>query len=159
MGYSPWGRKESDTTKWLHFLSLSLGRLVKTPNRLSMFIINVILIQPDGAITCCCSVVQLCPAFCDFKDCSMPGFPVLHQLPELAQTHVHWVGDAIQPSHPVTPFSSCPQSFPASGSFPVSQLFISGSQSIQLQLKHQSLQWMCAQSIGPLSESLQPHEL
>ena len=50
-------------------------------------------------------------------DCSMPGFPVLHYLPEFAQTYVHWVGDAIQPSHPVTPFSSCPQSFPASGFF------------------------------------------
>ena len=59
-----------------------------------------------------------------------PGFPVLHYLPQFAQTHVHWVGDAIQPSHPVFPFSSCPQSFPASGSFPMSWLFASGSQSI-----------------------------
>ena len=63
-------------------------------------------------------------------DCSTPGFPVLHHLPELAQIHVHWVSDAIQPSHPVCPFSSCPQSFPASGSFPVSWLFTSGGQSI-----------------------------
>ena len=54
----------------------------------------------------------------------------LHYLPELAQTHVHCVSDAIQPSHPVTPFSSCPQSFPASGSFPMSWLFASGGQSI-----------------------------
>ena len=129
--------------------------------------------------------------------CSMPGFPVPHQLPEFTQTHVHWVGDAIQPSHPlsssspafnlsqhqglfkrvssshqvakvlefwlfatpwtaaykaplsftisqsllkfmpvtstisssVVPFS-CLQSFPASGSFPMSQLFASGGQSI-----------------------------
>ena len=61
---------------------------------------------------------------------STPGFPVHHQLPELAQTHVHQVGDAIQPSHPVIPFSSCLQSFPASGSFPMSQFFTSGGQSI-----------------------------
>ena len=61
-------------------------------------------------------------------DCSMPGFPVLHCLPEFAQTNVHWVSDAIQPSHPVTFLSSCPQSFPASGSFPMSQLFASGGQ-------------------------------
>ena len=61
------------------------------------------------------------------KDCSMPGFPVLHCLPKFAQTHV---GDAIQPSHPVFPFSSCPQSFPASGTFLMSQLFVSGGQSI-----------------------------
>ena len=55
---------------------------------------------------CCCSVTQLCPTLCDPMDCSMPGFPVLHCLPELAQTHVHWVGDATQPSHPLFPPSS-----------------------------------------------------
>ena len=55
----------------------------------------------------------------------MLGFPVLHYLPELAQTHVHRVDDAIQQSHPVIPFSSCAQSFPASGSFPLNQLFAS----------------------------------
>ena len=54
---------------------------------------------------------------CDPMDCSTPGFPVLHRLPEFAQTHIHWVGDAIQPSHPVIPFSSCLQSFPASRVF------------------------------------------
>ena len=46
------------------------------------------------------SVASLCP-FCNPTDCSTLGFPVLHHLPELAQTHVHWVGDAIQPSHPL----------------------------------------------------------
>ena len=50
---------------------------------------------------CCCSVTQSCPALCESMDCSMPGFPVLHHLLELAQTHVHWVSDAIQPSHPL----------------------------------------------------------
>ena len=61
----------------------------------------------------------------------MPGLPVHHQLPEFTQTHVHRVGDAIQPiSSSVIPFSSCPQSLPASESFPVSQLFTSGGQSI-----------------------------
>ena len=60
----------------------------------------------------------------------MPGFPVLHYLPELAQTHVRWVSEAIQPPHPVVPFSSCPQSFPASAFFPMSRIFASGSQSI-----------------------------
>ena len=72
----------------------------------------------------CCSLSNLCPVFCDPMDCSMPGFFALHQLPEFAQTHVHWVDDAIQPSS-VVPFSSWPQSFPASGSFPMSQLFTS----------------------------------
>ena len=61
-----------------------------------------------------------------------PGIPVHHQLPELAQTQVHWVGDVIQPSCPlVIPFSSCLQSFPASGSFLMNQFFTSGGQSIE----------------------------
>ena len=65
------------------------------------------------------------------QDCSTPGFSVHHQLPELTQTHVHWVCDAIQPSHPLlSPFSFCPQSFPASGYFPMSQFFALGGQSI-----------------------------
>ena len=61
-------------------------------------------------------------------DCSMPGLPFHHQLPEFTHTHVHWVGDAISSS--VIPFSSCPQSFPASGSFLMSQFFTAGGQSI-----------------------------
>ena len=48
------------------------------------------------------SVVQSCPTLCDPMDCSMPGLPVHHQLPELTQTYVHWVSDAIQPSHPLS---------------------------------------------------------
>ena len=47
------------------------------------------------------SVIQSCPTLWDPMDCSMPGFPVHHQLPELTQTHVHRVSDAIQPSHPL----------------------------------------------------------
>ena len=49
----------------------------------------------------CCSVTQSCPALCDPIDCSIPGFPVHHQLLELAQTHLHQVGDAIQLFHPL----------------------------------------------------------
>ena len=49
------------------------------------------------------SVAQLCLTLCDPMDCSTPGLPVHHQLLELAQTHVHQVGDAIQPSHPLLP--------------------------------------------------------
>ena len=75
------------------------------------------------------SVAQSCLTLCDTMDCSMPGFPV-HQLPELAQTHVHRVSDVIQPSSSVVCFPSCPQSFPASGSFPVSQFFASCGQNI-----------------------------
>ena len=63
-------------------------------------------------------------------DCSTPGLPVHDQLLELTQTHVHWVSDAIQPSHHVVPFSSWLQSFPALRSFKMSQFVTSGSQSI-----------------------------
>ena len=64
-------------------------------------------------------------------NCSTPGLPVHHQLPKFTQTHVHWVSDAIQPSHPLSSPSppACPQSFPASGSFPVTQFFASHGQS------------------------------
>ena len=64
-------------------------------------------------------------------DCSMPGFPVLHHLPKLAQTYVHWVSDAIEPSHPLlSPSPAAFKSFPASGSFLMSWLFAAGGQSI-----------------------------
>ena len=78
----------------------------------------------------CHSIVQLCLTLCNPTDCSLLGFPVLHYLLEFAQTNVHWVNDAIQWTHLVSPFSSCPQSFPASLSFPMSWLFPSCGQSI-----------------------------
>ena len=76
------------------------------------------------------SVAQSYPTLCDPMNRSMPGLPVHHQLREFAQTHVHWVGDASNISSSVTPFSSCLQSFPTSGSFQMSQLFASGGQNI-----------------------------
>ena len=60
-------------------------------------------------MSCCYSVTQLCLTLCDPINCSMPGFPVLHNLLEFAQTHVHWSGDAIQPLHP--PLSPSPPAF------------------------------------------------
>ena len=60
----------------------------------SVWLVYLLLVQFS-------SVTQLCPTLCDPMDCSMPGLPVHHQLPELAQTHVHWASDAIQPSHPL----------------------------------------------------------
>ena len=77
-----------------------------------------------------CSVTKSCPTLYDPMNCSLPGFPVLHYLLEYAQTHICWVGDYLTISSSVTPFSFCPQSFPASGFFPMSQLFASGGQSI-----------------------------
>ena len=73
------------------------------------------------------SVTQLCPTLYNPMNLSMPGLPVHHQLLKFTQTHVHWVSDVIQPSHSLLSLS---QSFPASGSFQMSQLFASGGQSI-----------------------------
>ena len=72
------------------------------------------------------SVAQSCPTLCNPMNCSMPGLPVHHQLLEFTQSHDHQVGDAISSS---VPFSSCPQSLPASESFPMGQLFTWGGQS------------------------------
>ena len=77
------------------------------------------------------SVTQLCLTLCDPMNRSTPGLPVHHQLSEFTQTHVYWVGDAIQPPRPVVAFF-CLHSYPASGSFPRSQFFASGGQSIEV---------------------------
>ena len=58
-------------------------------------------------------VAQLCPILCHPMDCSTPGFPVLHHLSDFAQTHAHWVGDAIQPSHPLSSLLLLPSIFPS----------------------------------------------
>ena len=109
VGYSPWCLKELDTTEWLS--------------------------TPESMHSCVqFSSVQLLSRlqlFADPMDCSIPGFPVYHQLPELAQTHVLWVSDAIQPSHPLP--SPSPPAFNLSqhqGLFPRNQFFASGGQSI-----------------------------
>ena len=79
---------------------------------------------------CCCSVSESCLTLCNPMDCSMPGFPVLYHLLEFAQTGPlsRWCHPTI--SSCVVPFSSCLQSFPESGSFPMSWLSISSSRSI-----------------------------
>ena len=109
----------------------------------------------------CCSVFLNCrPTLCNPMDCSKPGFSVHHHLLE--------PGDAIQPSDPVIPFSSCLQSLPASGSFLMSQLFAWGGQSTGASASASSFQWIftidflwdwlgwssAAQSINSLALSL-----
>ena len=86
---------------------------------------------PSLVSTSHCSVAHLCPTLSDPMDCSMPGFPVLHHLPELAKIHVHCVSNAIQLSHPLS--SPFPPAFNLSqlqGHFQISQFFLSSDQSI-----------------------------
>ena len=78
------------------------------------------------------SVTQSCPTLCNAMNHSMPGLPVHHQLLEFTHTHVHVVGDAILPSHPLSSLlllPTIPPSIRASESFPMNQLFASGGQS------------------------------
>ena len=76
------------------------------------------------------SVTQLCLTLYDPMDCSTPGFPIHHQLSGFTQTHVHWVGDANTPSHPLlSPSSPTFNLSQHQGVFPVSQFFSSGGQS------------------------------
>ena len=86
---------------------------------------------------------------CDPMNCSMPGLPAHHQLPEFTQTHVHPVGDAIQPSHPLSS-PSPPASNPSQHqSFPMSQLFTGGGQSIGVSASASVLP-MNIQDLSPL---------
>ena len=88
------------------------------------------------------SVSQSCPTLCDPVNHSMPGLPVHHQLPESTQTHVHWVGDAIQSSHPL--LSPSPPAFNLSqhqGLFQWVSSSHQGAKVLGFQLRHQSYQW------------------
>ena len=152
VGCSPWGREEWDTTERLHFhFSLSCigegnGNALQCSyqenprdggawwaavygvaqsrtrlKRLSSSSSNIKIRSPK--MIQFRSVAQLCPTLCDPMNRSTPGFPVHHQLPEFTQTHVHPVGDAIQPSHPLSsPFPPAPNPSQHQ-SFPMSQLF------------------------------------
>ena len=113
-----WSINLSEFTEYL--VTPSISRISTHSRCLSMFQFSLI--------------TQSWPTLCDPMNWSTPGFPVHHQLPELAQTHVHPSHDC-RWCHPTTssfviPFSSCLQSFLASGSFPMSQFFASGDQSI-----------------------------
>ena len=89
------------------------------------------------------SVIQSCLTLCDPMDCSMPGFPVHHQLPEFIQTHIHWDGDAIEPSHPL--LSPSPPAFSLSQHQGLFKWVSSSNQVakvLEFQLQHQSCQWI-----------------
>ena len=93
-------------------------------------------------ISQCSSVAQLCPALCNPMGCSMPGFPVHHQLPEFTQTDVHQASDAIQPSHPLS--SPSPPTFNLSqhqGLFQWVGSLHQVTKVLEFQLQHQSFQW------------------
>ena len=87
------------------------------------------------------SVTQSCLTLCDSMNCSTPGFPVHYQLPELTETHVHWVSDAIQSFHPL--LSPSPPAISLSQHQGLFQWVSSSHQMAKvLKLQHQSFQWI-----------------
>ena len=91
---------------------------------------------------CCCSIPESWLALCDPMNCSTPGFPVLHYLPKFAQTHVHWVGDAIQQSHPLLLSSSPALISQHHGYFQWVSSSHQVAKVLELQFQHQSFQWI-----------------
>ena len=117
--HSPWGHKELDTTEWLNM--------------------HASYLYPSVQFS---SVAQLFPTLCDPMNHSTPGLPVHHQLPESTKTHVHWVSDAIQPSHSLS--SPSPTAFNLSQHQGLFQWVSSSHQVakvLEFQLQHQSFQW------------------
>ena len=88
------------------------------------------------------SVTQSCPTLCDPMNHSMPGLPVHQQLPEFTQTHVHWVGNAVQPSHPLSsPSPPAPNSSQYQSIFQWVNSSHEVAKVLEFQLQHQSFQW------------------
>ena len=97
----------------------------------------------DCVSGCCCSVIQSCLTLCDSMDCSTPGFLVLHHLLELAQIHVHWVGNVIQPSHPLLNLSSPVFNLSQhQGLFKWVSSLYQVAKILELQLQHQPFHWI-----------------
>ena len=136
---------------WRKFQSIILGLVLKRA-----------LFSSISSLIHFSSVSQSCSTHWDPMDRSTPGLPVHHQLLEFIQTHVHWVWCYPIVSSSIIPFSSHLQSFPASGSFTMSQLFISGGQSIGVSASTSVLP-MNMQDLSPLGWtgwiSLQPKGL
>ena len=124
--------------------SLSLrARILSLWERRDRCSIGEVRASPCSLLIICCSVSKSCPAVCDNMDCSTPSFPVLHCLSEFAQTHDHWVSDAIQPSHP--PLLPSPPAHNLSqpqGLFQWVGSLHRVAKLLELQLLHQSFQWI-----------------
>ena len=87
------------------------------------------------------SVTQSCSTLCNPKDFSTPGLPVHHQLPEFIQIHVHWISDAIQPSHPLSSPSPTFNLSQYQGLFKWVSSTYQVAKVLEFQLQHQSFQW------------------
>ena len=129
-----WGRYNANA--WIYFLNLIGSEYVNTS------LLKAQKLQALFSSVQFSSVAQPCPTLWDPMNHSTPGLPVHHQLPESTQTHVHWVSDAIQPSHPLS--SPSPPAFNLSQHQSLFQWVSSSHQVakvLEFQLQHQSFQW------------------
>ena len=129
----------------LHWVPHSDPKFLKS--KYSLFTMSIIAVQKSDSVMHIlllgCSVTKSCPTFCNLMDCSMLGFPVLHYLLEFAQIHVHWVTNAIQPSHPLPPSSLFAFNLSQhQGLFQWAGSWHQVATVLELQLQHQSFQWM-----------------
>ena len=114
---------------------------------------------------CCCSVAQSCPTLCNPMDCSTPGLSIPHHLPKHAQVHAHYIGDAIQQSHPLMPSSSALNLSRHQGLFQWVSCSYQKTKILEFQLQYQTFQWIfkiwfCIvflKKSTPDSISLRPH--
>ena len=136
---------------WVHICFISLGYIpwnVTFGNRLILCLAfwgNTILFSEVATLFTLqfSSVTQSCPTLCDPMDCRMPDFPVHYQLPELTQTHVHRVGDATQPFHPLSsPSPSACNLSQHQGLFQWVSSLHQVAKVLEFQLQHQSFQWI-----------------
>ena len=99
--------------------------------------------QKANLVICsCCSVTHSCPTLCNPMNCSMSVFPVFHHTPELAQTHIYWVSNATQPSHPLSsPISPAINLCKHQGLFKWVSPLHQVAKILEFRLQHQSFQW------------------
>ena len=118
--FTVWATREAHRVLWSEPKPTegdSAAHHLKKRSRVHVWLYEQVNMQTEGCVIgvdeyrnlCCCSVAKLCPILCNLMDCSTPGFPVLHYLQEFAQTHIHWVSDATQPSQPLS--SASPLAF------------------------------------------------
>ena len=142
--------KNQEDVHWNHWMFFqaqpTTHQIVGFASNSRISALNLCLLKTSSFETLpsfCCSVTKLCPTLYDPMDCSIPGFPLLHYLLEVAQTHVHWVGDAIKPSHLLS--SPYPPAFNLSQHQNLFQWVSSLHQVakvLELQLLPQSFQWI-----------------
>ena len=126
---------------WYSYLSKSFPQFVMVV-RLFEFLWRKEDLARDTTSVQSSPVAQLYPTLCDPMNRGMPGLPVHHQLPESTQTHVHWVGDVIQPSHPLSSPSPLALNFSQhQGLFQWVSSLHQVAKVLEFQLQHQSFQW------------------